>query len=51
MERSVVIEELTPDWALQLVVTISKKENCKFRHKITDSLYVKEPVIYFTTFL
>ncbi|PFW91899.1 hypothetical protein COL32_21815, partial [Bacillus pseudomycoides] len=22
-----------------------------FRHKLTDSLYVKEPVIYFTAFL
>lgn len=26
-------------------VTISKKENCAFRHKITGTLYVKEPVI------
>ncbi len=34
MEKSVVIEEFTSDWALQLGLTISKKENCTFRHKI-----------------
>ncbi len=26
MERSIVIEEFTPDWALQLGLTISKKK-------------------------
>ncbi|EJR97572.1 hypothetical protein IKM_05232 [Bacillus mycoides] len=27
-----------------------QKEDCMFRHKITGSLYLKKPVIYFTAF-
>ena len=33
MEKSVVIEEFTSDWALQLGSPY-QNENCTFRHKI-----------------